>query len=102
MTAWADEPLDDNEFPDEDDLGDDSDEVLGALVPCPNCGRAIWEGVQQCPECHEWILDRATWRSSRKWYVRGGLWAARTLLVNWLFWIGAAALVAVALVIGRR
>jgi len=78
-------------MPDEADLVDDDDEVLGSIVPCPNCGRGIFEDAQQCPACHQWIIRTNSWRSSPKWYVRGGLWAARTLLVNWLFWIALTA-----------
>ena len=90
MAAWTDEPLDEREFPDDEDLDDDND-VLGSIAPCPNCGRGVFDEAPKCPACGEWIVHRSSWRTSRKWYVRGGSWAAKTLLLNWLFWIGLTA-----------
>lgn len=101
MAAWTDEPLADREFPNEEDLVDD-DDVLGSIVPCPNCGRGIFEDAPQCPICHEWVTGRSSWRSSPKWYVRGGLWAARALLINWLFWIGLTAVTVALMWMGKR
>lgn len=94
MAAWSDKPLEDREFPDDQDiLDDEEDNVLASLTPCPSCGRAVHEQTQQCPHCKQWILaGRGSWRDSRKWYVRGGLWMSRTLLWNWLFWIALSAL----------
>lgn len=82
MAAWADEPLDDREFPDGSDL--DDDDVLAGIVTCPDCCAAMHEDSPQCPHCKQWVSHRlGDWRSSRKWYVRGGRWVAKGLLVNW-------------------
>jgi len=87
MVAWSEEPLDKREFPDDSDL--DADVVLGPLVPCPYCGAAIFDGAQQCPLCKQWVSHSlGDWRSSRKWYVRGGRWAVKVLLVNWPIVLG--------------
>ena len=92
-----DKPLEDKEFPDEADLiADDDERSPLTLRNCPSCGRLIYEQSQQCPHCKEWIfLDGQGWRSSRKWYVRGGLYVTKTLLLNWIFWLAIAAIAAI-------
>ncbi|NLF31628.1 MAG: hypothetical protein GX591_12165 [Planctomycetes bacterium] len=99
---WSDEPLDEDEFPDEADLADDGDEVLGSLVPCPHCGRAMYEEAPRCPMCGQWVSRHGRWRTSRKVYVRGGLWLARLLLANWLLWIALSAAAVVLWWMGRE
>ena len=47
--TFDDEPLGNDEFPDEEDC-DDSD----ATVPCSQCGRMIYDGAEQCPYCKTW------------------------------------------------
>ena len=96
---FEDKPLEDREYPDEDDLVDEDDPST-RLVRCGNCGEMIHELAPQCPHCREWIIaGQSDWRSSRKWYVRGGLHLAKTLLWNWLFWLALAALAAAAAII---
>ena len=99
MFRAKDKPLEDKEFPDEEDLLDDDGEDEQPslrLSRCPACGETVYEQAQQCPHCKEWISPaRATWRDSRKWYVRGGLYLTKTLLLNWLFWLVLAAIAAI-------
>jgi hypothetical protein len=97
----SDKPLEEREYPDEADLSDEEDEEESAvrLSRCPACGELIYEQAQQCPYCKEWIVPRErSWRDSRKWYVRGGLYLTKTLLLNWFFWLALAAIAAAAAV----
>lgn len=48
MSQWSDDPLRDDEFPDEMD-----DDETGT-VACASCGREIAEDAPQCPYCGEW------------------------------------------------
>ena len=59
--------LDDREEPDEADT--DPDGRLGAdLVPCPYCGKAVYEEADVCPHCGSFIVaERVT--SKRPWWV---------------------------------
>lgn len=93
----SDKPLEDREFPDTTDLADDDDEQLPpALRDCPACGDLFYDQAQQCPHCKEWIFPASQgWRSSRKWYVRGGLYLTKTLVLNWMLWLVMAAIAAV-------
>jgi hypothetical protein len=94
-----DKPLEDKEYPDEADLDDGDDETL-YVDRCPACGELVYEDAPQCPYCREWIVGSGSrWRESRKWYVRGGLYLVKTLLLNWLFWLGVVALAAAAFLV---
>jgi hypothetical protein len=92
-----DKPLEEKEYPDEGDLQAGDDEGGSSdLVCCPACGELIWAQAQRCPHCKEWVVAPGQgWRASRKWYVRGGLYLARTLALNWLFWLVVAAVGAI-------
>ncbi len=102
MQDWSDKPLDDREFPDDEDLedGDEEEQILASLMPCPNCRRMIHEEAPQCPHCREWILgDTRDWRQSPKWYIRWGLYLTQVLLLNWLFWLAMGAVGAIVWVV---
>lgn len=63
----------DDDFEDEaDDYGDESDV---ALLPCPNCGAAIYEEAPRCPKCGEYV-DAEAAHAGRK-----PLWIVATLLL---------------------
>jgi uncharacterized protein (DUF983 family) len=49
---------------DNDDFDDD-----GYDVPCPHCGRVIFEGVDQCPHCREYISSGDFRKPTPKWLV---------------------------------
>ncbi len=101
MNAYSDEPLDEREFPDEQDM-DACDDESPELAECPNCHLPIFEDAEQCPHCHEWIVSTSiSLDSSRKWYMRLGYWAAKTLLLNWIFWIGMSVLGLLLWLLGR-
>ncbi len=92
----SDKPLEEKEFPAEADLIEGDEDSPLMLRHCPACGELVHDQTQQCPHCKEWIfLDLQDWRSSKKWYVRGGLYVTKTLLLNWFFWIAVAAIASI-------
>jgi hypothetical protein len=94
-------PLEEKEYPDEADLGEDADECEALVRACPACGEPIFEDAPQCPHCREWVVQPGRlWRQSRKWYVRAGLYLTKTFLINWVFWVILAALAAAATILG--
>ena len=97
MFAPHDKPLEEKEYPDEDDLGEEDDSP--DLDRCPACGELVYEGVAQCPYCRAWVVGGGSWRQSRRWYVRGGLYLVKTLLVNWFVWVALGALGALAVIV---
>lgn len=99
MFRTDDKPLENKEFPDEADLDhqEDENEVEIHLSHCPACRELIYDQAQQCPHCKQWIAQTGQRRrQSGKWYVRGGLYLTKTLLLNWLFWLVLAAIAAAA------
>ena len=93
-----DKPIEEKEFPDESDIVEleDAQESLSAeLFRCPYCGRFVYDQADKCPYCGEWIVNtRSSWRSSRKWYVRAGLYLTKVLVLNWIAWLIIAGLIA--------
>ena len=91
MVKRSDKPLEDWELPDQADM--DNGEVSADLSPCPNCSVPVWEDAEHCPHCGEWITRSGlSPRTSSKPYMRFGYWAARTLVLNWLFWLAMGVL----------
>ena len=83
--------LDDRELPDESDTNSSSTDtdVAGEggsdTVPCPYCGRAVYESAELCPHCGSYILDDDLARSRRPlWVVVGVLVCLAIVLVAWV------------------
>ena len=55
---------------DEDaDLGDDSDDG-DDTIPCPYCGRQIYEDAVRCPRCERYLSDEdRTTTSKPRWVI---------------------------------
>jgi len=80
---WFEEPgdeLDDDEYPDEDDL----DDQLTDTVPCPQCGAEVYEDTVACPCCGTYVT------------VKTGIWSGRPV---WWIALGLLGLVAVIVIL---
>ena len=65
--------LDDDEYPDEDDLDDETSETL----PCPECGAEVYEDAVRCPACGTYVTFDTRPRPGRHaWWIILGLLAA--------------------------
>ena len=77
--SW-DEP-DDREYPDDDDLDDESTDT----IVCRHCGADVYEDADQCPTCGMYITaDTRVWSSkSLGWIALGllGVFAAILALI---------------------
>ena len=73
---WFERPgdeLEDDEYPDEDDLEDEFSETL----PCPQCGTEIYEDAVRCPMCGTYVtFERRPWSGRPPWWMILGLLAA--------------------------
>lgn len=79
-----------NKDDDWEDDGDDSewtpdeDEDDEQTVPCPHCGKPVYEGAEQCPLCGNYISEEdAPQQAKPLWIVVGGL----ICLVMVILWI---------------
>ncbi len=52
-------------------------------VPCPYCGRQIYEDSPQCPHCQQYISEEDAPPSRKPWWIILG--AVLCLLVIWLW-----------------
>jgi hypothetical protein len=70
---------DDDDFEDEDDESwdaddeegdDDSDDGDDDTIPCPYCGRQIYEDAVRCPKCERYLSDEdRTTTSKPRWVI---------------------------------
>lgn len=63
MHEEDDKPLEDYEYPDEFDDGDDY------TRPCPHCGAEIYDDADYCPVCNQYILS-----TTSPWHGRSATW----------------------------
>lgn len=70
MEEWEDQ---DPDAPLDVDLADDSDDA----VPCPACGRDVYEDADQCVHCGEWIIPSVTGAGGLHW-----VWIAAAILAT--------------------
>lgn len=49
---------------------DDPDDQDAPTEDCPECGAAVYEGVQRCPRCGSWIVTEVA-RPTRRafWFI---------------------------------
>jgi predicted amidophosphoribosyltransferase len=78
-TEFSDDDLDEREYPEEDEADDDDLDT----VECPECHRQIYEELEQCPHCGQYIThDTRAWPSKPWWWtalalagIAGLIWA---------------------------
>jgi hypothetical protein len=59
-----------DDFDDEDDVDCDTGEETSTVV-CPNCRRAVYEDVEQCPLCGHYISDEDRAGHKPLWIIIG-------------------------------
>lgn len=66
---WNDD-LDDQEFDEEDEFGDDASET----IPCPECGVEIYEQSERCAVCGTYITHgHSIWHGKPTWWILLGV-----------------------------
>jgi hypothetical protein len=64
----------------EDDFGDDQD---AEIVPCPYCGKPVYEEAQRCPACENYLSrEDAPLRYSR-WFA-AAVFVCLVIVVGWI------------------
>jgi predicted nucleic acid-binding Zn ribbon protein len=72
-----------DEFPDESDMDQEGDMDIVDTVPCPNCGKPVYDGAEQCPRCGNYISAEERPTAKPMWFVI----AALVCLAIVLFWM---------------
>ena len=53
-----------------DDLDDDDSDDADDTIPCPYCGKQIYEDAVRCPKCERYLTDEdRTTTSKPRWVV---------------------------------
>jgi predicted nucleic acid-binding Zn ribbon protein len=47
--------LNDRELPDPSDMDQDGDSDIVDTLPCPYCGKPVYDGAEQCPRCGNYL-----------------------------------------------
>lgn len=67
---WDDDPpLEDWEYPDEDEAAEQS-----TTTACPNCRAEMYDDAEQCPRCGEYVTRaQANWSHFPPWVYAGAV-----------------------------
>jgi len=60
--------------------GDDDSEA----VPCPHCGRPVYEDADRCPHCGDYVLPGRAPATRRPWWFVAVVAVTVLLLAAWL------------------
>ena len=76
--------LDEREEPDASDV-DDEEEGDSATLPCPFCGKGVYEGADVCPHCRNFVSFGG--EAGRKpWWVVAAAVALLAAMLLWVVW----------------
>ena len=78
-----DEEWDDGE-PAADGSDECSDEEDEPTVPCPYCGREMYEDSPQCLHCHQYISDEDASPSRKPWWIILGVLLCLLAIGIWI------------------
>jgi len=65
---------------DEDDGGEDED----ATIPCPHCGRPIYEDSERCPYCGDYVSDHDAAPARKPWWIILGTLLVFYMVYRWI------------------
>ncbi len=65
MEHFADDDLEDAEYPDFDEIDDEE------TIPCPYCREPLYEDAERCPSCGQYISSVDAPRRQPWWVVLG-------------------------------
>jgi hypothetical protein len=84
----ADDELDDfetDDFEPGEDWTDDPDDE-SATLPCPRCGRDVYDDAPYCPHCDADLAEAAARNPPRKpWWIILGTLASLLIFLSWIF-----------------
>ena len=79
--AWRDH---EDEFGDEVDADPENEDAENDELPCPSCGRMLYDDTDRCPHCGDWVMPLAAGAGGRgTWIWWTALILAVVVLVTW-------------------
>jgi predicted nucleic acid-binding Zn ribbon protein len=80
-----DSEAEDPEAPDASDRTEDDEDEFADTIPCPHCGKPIYEQAEICPHCGKYISSEEVRSRKPIWFIVA---AVLCLIVILIFWIG--------------
>jgi hypothetical protein len=83
----ADDDFEDDDLDSGEDWTDDPDDD-SATLPCPRCGRDVYEDAAYCPYCDADLSDdelRPYGRRRHPWWIILGTIACLLIFLSWIF-----------------
>ena len=72
---------------DEDVWNDDEDDGNGdedTMIPCPHCGRPIYDESQRCPHCGDYISEEDAAAAHKPWWIIVGVLLVFYVVYRWI------------------
>jgi hypothetical protein len=85
-----DDPFEDEEYveydscEDEEDTDDTAGGEEGSTVPCPYCGKDIFDDSPRCPYCGNYISESDSPPSRKPWWIVVGVIVCLYLIYRWV------------------
>ena len=77
MTDWdSEDEWEDDEWPEDDD------EI--ETVPCPACGKEVYEEAERCPYCGDYIVHSSSgyvWKNRPVWWIVLGVFGILAVIL---------------------
>ena len=75
-----DDDWDENEADDADETPDDDE----TTIPCPYCGRPIYEDSYRCPRCGNYLSDEDAATPRKPWWIIVGVVLTLYVVYRWI------------------
>jgi endogenous inhibitor of DNA gyrase (YacG/DUF329 family) len=73
--------VDEEEWDDDEDDGGENED---ATIPCPQCGRPIYEDAERCPYCGEYVSDHDAAPTRKPWWIILGTLLVFYVVYRWI------------------
>jgi hypothetical protein len=86
VVAYDDEVDDEAYLDDSEEIGDDDLDVGGGdseTVPCPECGKPVYEQADRCPNCGNFIIAGNPTQRQPRWVLVVAILMIFVVLVVW-------------------
>ena len=84
MPRHADEFEDDEESWDDTEPGEPGDEDYDETIPCPYCGKPVYEDAERCPNCERYITGEDAPPARKPLWIVVGAVAALAVVYMWI------------------
>ena len=80
----ADDVGDDRDLPVASDRDNPDDDDVAETVPCPHCGRDVYEAAERCPHCGSYLSREDAPSRRPRWVVAGVIVCLVIIVLVWV------------------